>query len=337
MSDITIAGNTYNNVPAIEIPKSGGGTAKFYDTSNADGIASQVLNNQIVYGADGQITGSMPNLGTIGDSISDKDQRVTTGAGYVGGISVGIKSTEKAKIIPENIKSGVTILGVEGSLSSAWDWRGTNVEVLDSALYSDTDTLDNTDYATWTPSTSAKVIVSTVSLSGRSLDMKNYDYLIRWQFTMDVSYASGTTMKLTPIRQVIDSWQALFRRPSNLTNLQSNTKNGNVCDTLLSAPILEYNNSSGKLTMTYNGSYCFYTTLATATFSSATANTPMVTIKTPAIYARCYSSYFSTASASAVDQANSTYKLKGTLYRTSPGSTIEAIFAGAVDLFNNPI
>lgn len=35
MANIKLLGNTYNNVPAVELPKSGGGTAKFYENTGS--------------------------------------------------------------------------------------------------------------------------------------------------------------------------------------------------------------------------------------------------------------------------------------------------------------
>lgn len=41
--NVVINGVTYSAVPEVDIPKSGGGTAKFYDTAGADISASDVL------------------------------------------------------------------------------------------------------------------------------------------------------------------------------------------------------------------------------------------------------------------------------------------------------
>ena len=59
----------------------------------------------------------MANNGSVSGSISTKAGTVTVPAGYTTGGSIGISSTEQAKIIAGNIKSGVTILGQAGGLS----------------------------------------------------------------------------------------------------------------------------------------------------------------------------------------------------------------------------
>ena len=53
--NVIINGVTYQSVPEVDIPKSGGGTAKFYDVSDASlNSNSQLLNGVTGYGADGQ-------------------------------------------------------------------------------------------------------------------------------------------------------------------------------------------------------------------------------------------------------------------------------------------
>ncbi|MBR3330030.1 MAG: hypothetical protein IKG25_02305 [Mogibacterium sp.] len=115
--NVIINSVTYQNVPEVDIPKSGGGTAKFYDTAGASAAAGDILTGKSAFGASGSIDGSMANNGSTSGTISTKAGTVTVPAGYTSGGTVSISSTEQAKIIAGNIKSGVSILGVNGSLS----------------------------------------------------------------------------------------------------------------------------------------------------------------------------------------------------------------------------
>lgn len=108
---------TYQSVPEVDIPKSGGGTAKFYYTGDADAVAGNILSGKKAFGASGEIEGSMANNGSTSGTISTKAGTVNIPAGYTSGGTVSISSTEQAKIIASNIKSGVTILGQAGSLA----------------------------------------------------------------------------------------------------------------------------------------------------------------------------------------------------------------------------
>lgn len=115
--NVIINGVTYQNVPEVDIPKSGGGTAKFFDTAAADITGADVLTGKTGFGASGSVSGSMANNGSTSGTISTKAGTVTIPAGYTSGGTVSISSTEQSKIIASNIKSGVTLLGVAGSLA----------------------------------------------------------------------------------------------------------------------------------------------------------------------------------------------------------------------------
>ena len=51
---VVINGVTYANCPEVDIPKSGSGTAKFYDASEADAAAGNVLTGKVFIGPNGQ-------------------------------------------------------------------------------------------------------------------------------------------------------------------------------------------------------------------------------------------------------------------------------------------
>ena len=114
--NVIINGVTYSNVPEVDIPKSGGGTAKFYDTAGASSVnAGDVLAGVVVYGATGAITGTMPNNGGTGGTIGTKAGTVTIPAGYTTGGTVSL--TNVTDLTAANLLSGKTVLGVEGSLT----------------------------------------------------------------------------------------------------------------------------------------------------------------------------------------------------------------------------
>ena len=93
------------------------GTCTFNaDTTDATASASEILSGQTAYGSSGKITGTMTNNGAIAENISTKSQVVTIPNGYHDGSgTVQIDSTEQAKIVADNIKEGIQILGVTGT------------------------------------------------------------------------------------------------------------------------------------------------------------------------------------------------------------------------------
>lgn len=101
----------------------GTGTCAYdVDSSGATATVAEVLSTK-TFAKGGQIlTGTMPNRGAVTGSITTKAQEYTIAQGYHDGSGkVSIASTEQAKIIPQNIRDGVTILGVEGTMSGSED------------------------------------------------------------------------------------------------------------------------------------------------------------------------------------------------------------------------
>ena len=113
--NVVINSVTYQNVPEVDIPKSGGGTAKFYDTATADISAGDVLTGKTAFGASGSVSGSMANNGSTSGTIGTKAGTVTIPAGYTTGGTVSL--TNVSDCVAGNILSGTSILGVSGSLS----------------------------------------------------------------------------------------------------------------------------------------------------------------------------------------------------------------------------
>ena len=95
----------------------GVGTCQFdADTSDATAVAAEILQGKTAYKNGAKLTGTMPNNGAVTGTISTVEEQYTVPQGYHDGSGkVGINATEQSKIIANNIKSGVEILGVIGT------------------------------------------------------------------------------------------------------------------------------------------------------------------------------------------------------------------------------
>ncbi|MBO5837260.1 MAG: hypothetical protein J6Q92_05135 [Oscillospiraceae bacterium] len=110
------------------------GTCTFdADTQDANAADSEILSGKTAYVKGVKKTGAMKNNGAVAGKISTKAGKYTVPQGYHDGSgTVQIDSTEQAKIIAENIREGVTVLGVTGTMSGSEDVKSQSKEVTPS-------------------------------------------------------------------------------------------------------------------------------------------------------------------------------------------------------------
>lgn len=92
------------------------------DTSDDTVAVAEILSGKTAHARGALLTGTMPNNGSVTGTITTKAGEYTVPQGYHDGSGkVGISSTEQAKIIADNIREGVEILGVTGTMSGSED------------------------------------------------------------------------------------------------------------------------------------------------------------------------------------------------------------------------
>ena len=104
---VVINNVTYPNVPAVEIPKSGSGTATFYDSSEANVTAGDMLNGKKAIGASGEVTGNIQSKAAATYTPSNTEQSIAQGQ-YLAGAQT-IEAVVCANLTAANIKQGVTV------------------------------------------------------------------------------------------------------------------------------------------------------------------------------------------------------------------------------------
>ena len=92
-----------------------------FDINSQDATAAvaEVLIGRTFAARGTMLTGTMPNNGAVSYGIKAKGEQYTVPQGYHDGSGkVGISADEQSKIVADNIRQGVTILGVLGTMSS---------------------------------------------------------------------------------------------------------------------------------------------------------------------------------------------------------------------------
>jgi hypothetical protein len=119
--NVVINGVTYNNVPEVDIPKSGGGTAKFSDTADATLTSGgEMLNGVTAYANGTKITGTIASK-TSAD-LSASGATVTAPAGYYA-------NSASKSVASGSATAPTTISGTSASVST-----GTNTLTLSKTV-----------------------------------------------------------------------------------------------------------------------------------------------------------------------------------------------------------
>lgn len=115
---IIINGVTYEvkelNAPLASDPSK---LAAFLDTEDANVVSGAMLEGYSGYALGKKVNGGIVNRGDGSGTISEKDGVVTLEEGFYTGGTIALSETEKAKIIAANIRQGIVILGITGTMS----------------------------------------------------------------------------------------------------------------------------------------------------------------------------------------------------------------------------
>lgn len=249
-------------------------------------------------------------------------------------------SEEEQTLLTEGyrLESDVTISKIPDSwydMSGALSWLGAGAELVTTFTLADVK-LSATDFNTWTPSTTAADILATRNAGTfTATDSPNWNYFIVWETKIPIVYASAGTNKAKPLFLASININVIFRRPSSYDNIIASNYNNTVTATAYTGNFLRYyGTTTNTKTYTWNTSYGFYCAETAATFSSATADSPTVTAKTPKISARCSTTYMSTANAGYIDKDKTIISQKGYVYKAKRSTFIQGCYEWEIAFVN---
>ena len=225
--------------------------------------------------------------------------------------AIRYKNGSSSKYTPAQMAAAINAIP-----GGSYDWRGEGATFVED-LFEHTYNLKNdTTDPSWTASTTAKSIMATKTADTfTATNMDQYSYLLRWVCVTDIAHVTGATLKIIPIQQFVIFDQIFYRRPQNWSKLVSKDFNYNTYYNATAVPLCKYYNSTGDVAIGWTASYGLYGSVPTPTISNNTAVSPTITAKTPLWYARCSTTYFDTTRYSDIDQENTTFTVKASVYR----------------------
>lgn len=251
--------------------------------------------------------------------LSANTLTVTAPSGYYS--SNATKTLTDANLVAGNIKKNVPIFGVTGSYeggggsvtqdengyivlpstggggpSDDWKWYGTNATHLSHFL--GTVALKDTDFATWTPSTTSTVIWSKTITE--SMPPSGYHNVVSVKFIFNPVYQTGTTVVSGGTKFLYCGCTQSYRVIGNIISNWENGVTGASGTTTLVSNYLFYKDANG-VDKIYNGNgYGVYSTSLTSGYQANNS----VSVK-----AQANDTYFTTSMLSALDQEQSTFTI----------------------------
>lgn len=119
-ADLTQGKTAHDRMGAIIV----GTNTNDSNTKDATAAAAEILDGKTAYVKGNKITGIMPNKGSMTLEIIDRDTPVTIPVGYHDGAGKAkINDDDAAALVPTNIREGIEILGILGTMSGSEDMK----------------------------------------------------------------------------------------------------------------------------------------------------------------------------------------------------------------------
>ena len=284
------------------------------------------------------VTGTTAGTGDVASGETFVLADGTTGTGSLAPITVNSLSVTSngTYTAPTGTAYSPVTVNVSGG-GGQYAWAGPNATLaysFDPVTYK----LEDTGFATWTPSTTATTILANTNIGTYTMtDIQNYDYYIFWRFDFVPVYVAGATMQNAVSRYVASSVGIAYSKLSNslnwLVNGTHNTSNtnGSASSTYY---MISYYNSNGEEAATASAYGVYCNTNSTYIFSISGTT---LTVKTGDVKANCHATYFSTARAAELDQSKSKFTIKVDVIKTDHNTPFGKTVDELSYIYNNPL
>lgn len=212
-----------------------------------------------------------------------------------------------------------------GGGGGTWTWMGKNPLKV-STLLSEKVYLKDTGFATWTPSTTASVIVDSKQCTPTSVSLGGYDFILWSKVHSHLEYTASATLSARTTDHYYNSTYNLYSYGSNYNSMYTDVPNTVLASTNVAKHgtfYIDTQGNDGYQSMLYG---VYVSASSSPSLSSLNNGVATITPNTQTISARCSNTYFTTDNASAVNQNLSYYEMIVELWRVDKNTST----AGAV-------
>ena len=314
--NITLLGANYPDVPAVDLPKTGGGTARFSDASITTALEADVSAGKIFLKADGSIaTGTGSGGGGTGAVWQDQQGYINLDDEEGGSVTVEALSVTSNGTYTAPAGKAYSPVTVNVSGGGGGSWMGSN-PVKRYTFTPEHVLLKDSVLATWTWTTTNTTVRTPVNYPTITADT-DHDYIEVFRYYIHYDYGNWTP-KAAITDFVFNGITTRTQQATTLANAQSETPNSWVTVGEVSRYHGYYYNTAGALTYTTYMAYGLNMT----TIASISGTQNNLICSTPYMRARGDANYFSQEAFNNLDMEASYYDITCELWSVDKGTSM---------------